>query len=523
MVDVVVLSDDLALYQATRDAVGERNPVWRARTAAESVDLLLTGRCGVLLLDMGAVSTQPASLVEQIVDQFPDVVVVVAGRRDDEALLEQLIRDGLIYRFMHKPLSPKRAGMFLHAAMRANVARRGSRGGALRLRRVGTLRARLDLRKWLFVGGGLALFVAALAAVLVARHERPAARPSIPAVSRPVAMPAAGPLADPVLSAARAARAAGRLESPAGRNALDLYAAVLLVRPDNAEAQAGLAATTALLVERADDAATSGNAIEARRLAARVLAASADHAGARELLARLEAPRTPLPSSALPAPAPEPNPPTPAQVSRPTAEPATARLAAPIAAAPRDTAPPNHPVAAAPASPARARPTPRTARVMPDPLTPRFVAPPPAPRPAPRAGRPRVYGAPISSGLAVAGLAAAEPDPTPTVVPTLPPNLADSGIEPGVMARDLEPLATPEPAYPPEALRDAVEGWVEVEFTVSERGTTGDIVIVAAEPRGVFDAAATGAVAAWLYRSRIVNGQPVAQRTSVTLRFSVED
>jgi protein TonB len=160
---------------------------------------------------------------------------------------------------------------------------------------------------------------------------------------------------------------------------------------------------------------------------------------------------------------------------------------------------------------------------MPDPLTPRIVVRPPAPRPAPRAGRPRVYGAPISSGLAVAGLAAADPVPPPTAAPILPPDLADSGIEPGVMARDLEALATPEPAYPQEALRDAVGGWVEVEFTVSERGTTGDIVIVAAEPRGVFDAVATGAVAAWRYRPRIVNGQPVAQRTSVTLRFSVED
>jgi outer membrane biosynthesis protein TonB len=39
----------------------------------------------------------------------------------------------------------------------------------------------------------------------------------------------------------------------------------------------------------------------------------------------------------------------------------------------------------------------------------------------------------------------------------------------------------------------------------------------------VFDAAAAGAVAAWRYLPRVVNGQPVAQRTSVTLRFSVED
>jgi protein TonB len=160
---------------------------------------------------------------------------------------------------------------------------------------------------------------------------------------------------------------------------------------------------------------------------------------------------------------------------------------------------------------------------MPDPLTPRIVAPPPAPRPVPRAGRPRVYGAPISSGHAVAGLARADPVPAPTAAPVLPPGPADSSAGPGVTARDLEALATPEPAYPPEAFRDAVEGWIEVEFTVSERGTTGDIVVVAAEPHGVFDAAATGAVSSWRYRPRIVNGEPVAQRTSVTLRFSVED
>ena len=81
--DVVVLSGDLSLFEAIRHAVGERNPVWRARSAGESVELLLTGRCGVLLIDMAAVSTQPATLVEQIVAQFPDVVVVVAGRRAD--------------------------------------------------------------------------------------------------------------------------------------------------------------------------------------------------------------------------------------------------------------------------------------------------------------------------------------------------------------------------------------------------------------------------------------------------------
>ena len=50
--------------------------------------------------------------------QFPDVVVVVAGQREDEPVLAGLISDGLVYRFMHKPLSPRRAGMFLQAAAR---------------------------------------------------------------------------------------------------------------------------------------------------------------------------------------------------------------------------------------------------------------------------------------------------------------------------------------------------------------------------------------------------------------------
>jgi hypothetical protein len=173
MVDVGVLSGDLPLYEAIRNAVGERNPVWRARSAEESVDLLLTGRCGVLLIDMAAVSTSPATLVEQIVDQFPDVVVVVAGRREDESVLAGLISDGLVYRFMHKPLSPKRAGMFLNAAMRSHVERREGRAGERLLPLARDLHSRMDPRKWLFVGAGVALFLVLLAAVLVAQFGKP--------------------------------------------------------------------------------------------------------------------------------------------------------------------------------------------------------------------------------------------------------------------------------------------------------------------------------------------------------------
>jgi TonB family protein len=180
------------------------------------------------------------------------------------------------------------------------------------------------------------------------------------------------------------------------------------------------------------------------------------------------------------------------------------------------------PPAAAPPAPA---PLPRKARVTPDPLTPRINTSPAPTRSAPPAGRSRSYGAPISSGHAVAGVAAPEPAPAPAPVlsPATSIESPDSGSTPAVPARDLEALVTPGPVYPPQAFRDRIEGWAEVEFTVDERGATGDIVVVAAEPSGVFDAAATEAVAAWRYLPRVVNGRPVAQRTSVTLRFNVED
>lgn len=510
MVDVVVLTGDLGLFEATRHAVGERNPVWRARSAEESVDLLLTGRCGVLLVDMAAVTAKPATLIEQIVDQFPDVVVVVAGRREDESVLAGLISDGLVYRFMHKPLSPKRAGMFLDAAIRCHVERREGRITEPLLPLVRELKSRVDPRKWLFVGGGLIVFLAVLAAVLIARYGQPQAPDPAAATSR-TGVPSA-PLADPVLSRARAALAAGRYESPPGRNALDLYSAALLTRPDDVEARRGFRTTIERLVANAERAAAAGDAAEARRIAQRVLQADSGNSAARTVLARLELPRpatTPIAEPAVPAV-------TSAAGSTQSAQNDAAAM--PLESADRLTQVPVTrltpvPAAAPPPPPAPAP----VVRVQPDPLTPRVVGPGSLPTSQARRTPPsptRYYAGPSVPALPIAGYEKRAPEPAAA---------APVAVEPGVLQRDLEALATPEPVYPPAAFREGVGGWVEVEYTVNERGATTDVAVVAAEPRGVFDAAAVAAVAAWKYRPRVVNGRPVAQRTSVTLQFNVED
>jgi protein TonB len=336
----------------------------------------------------------------------------------------------------------------------------------------------------------------------VARQpDVPAAPLAKAARATPYAAAAAtGPRADPVLSSARAARAAGRYEAPPGRNALDLYAAVLLARPDNAEARAGLAAVSATLLERATAAAHAGDEGEARRIAERVLGVDVRHAAARALLDRLERPA--------------------ATVSTPAATAATPRPAAPRPAA--AAAVPQRPPA-----PALRSATVRREDVPPDPLTPRIVGPGPTARPAAvaaQSGSQSRFGAPIASGHGVVGDSRqAATDSAPAAAHLPAPAGTDLAHASGPAARELTAIATPDPVYPAQAFRDRTEGWVEVEFTVSPQGATEDIVVVAAEPRGVFEAAASEAIAGWRYLPRVVNGRPVAQRASVTLQFSVED
>ncbi len=502
LVDVLVLSEDLLLFDAIRGAIGERNPVWRARSAEESVDLLLTGRCGVLLVDMAAVSTMPATLITEIVGQFPDVVVVVAGRLEDETLLAGLISDGFVYRFMHKPLTAKRAGMFLQAAIRRHVEQREAHSTQPLLPLATMLPERFDPWKWLFVAAGLSIFVALLWLFLGGGLNKLADSPAPAPAARPVVQ-ATQPLADPVLSRARAAFVAGRFEAPSGRNALDLYAAVLLSRPDQAEARSGLERTIDQIVGLARQMEADGNRTEARRLLARVQSVDASNPAVARLAEFLQ-----------PAPVPAP---TPATIPAPVPHRASAEI------------PPSAPAARARPSPppvGQSTTTSTRAIVRPDPLAPTVVNADEiraavlrarrAPRPAPGSG------ARTASRLPIAGYVSTrtpEPPAPARSVPRMDPAVAAILAMP---SDELDRVSSTDPVYPAAALRDRVEGWVELSFTITETGIVRDIEVVDSAPRGVFESAASDALGSWRFKPRIANGLPVAHRSTVTLRFDVD-
>jgi len=400
LVDVVVLTADQELFQSARAAVGEQNPVWRARSADEAADLLITGRCGVLVIDTAAVSTRGDTLIEQIVEQFPDVIVCVAGTRADEPLLAPLISAGLVYRFMHKPTSARRAGMFLQAAIRRHVERRAGREAndplapllrGLRRPTAGMPRGYLALIGLVTLALVVPLFVGG-------KPDAPNATILVAAPVTPTLATAATAHANPVLARARAALHAGRLEAPEGRNALDLFQAVLLAQPEHAEAQVSLARTIDLLLQRAQQELDAGHKPEAERLVQRVLAVVPDDPQAQVLARRISPPDTPsrqlsreqhaevearLAGTAIVSAA--------APTRARTLEEIQAELASLPGPVTRLSGPSGASTAAAPSQPAPV--------VRPDPLAPRFVNPTPTIAPAARSYAREPVDAPPAAGM----------------------------------------------------------------------------------------------------------------------------
>src|ERR1700722_11622648 len=104
IVELVVLTRDDAFLQTLREAVGGPKRLWHVLSASKVVDLLVAGQVGIVVLDVAAMQEAPRVFVTQIKRQFPDLVVVVAGSRDAEIALAGLISDGVVYRFIHKPM-----------------------------------------------------------------------------------------------------------------------------------------------------------------------------------------------------------------------------------------------------------------------------------------------------------------------------------------------------------------------------------------------------------------------------------
>ena len=69
-----------------------------------------------------------------------------------------------------------------------------------------------------------------------------------------------------------------------------------------------------------------------------------------------------------------------------------------------------------------------------------------------------------------------------------------------------------EPNYPEKAIEENIEGYVVLEFDITETGTTDNIQVVQSSPKGVFDKNALAAFKQWEYKPAIKNGKGVRQQ-----------
>jgi protein TonB len=86
---------------------------------------------------------------------------------------------------------------------------------------------------------------------------------------------------------------------------------------------------------------------------------------------------------------------------------------------------------------------------------------------------------------------------------------------------DIVPLVRVNPEYPIRAAQRGVEGWVEVEFTISTSGTVKNPRVVGYEPSKIFNQSALRAIRKWKYNPKIEEGKPV-ERPGVVVRLTFE-
>lgn len=88
---------------------------------------------------------------------------------------------------------------------------------------------------------------------------------------------------------------------------------------------------------------------------------------------------------------------------------------------------------------------------------------------------------------------------------------------------DVVPLVRIQPQYPREAAIAQIEGYVTVEFTITETGSVRNPRVIDARPPRVFDREALRAILRWRFQPRVVDGVAVERQATTTIDFTMDD
>lgn len=375
--------------------------------------------------------------------------------------------------------------------------------------------------------GDLLLWLAAAVVVLMGLAwllvEAPWSSPEPAAIEVAAAAPSSGIEAEPAPEAATVASAspvkdplqmaqmaldAGMLTEPADYSAWTLFGRIADREPGNAGAREGLERVTAALLQRGATALEQGRYDDAGAIAATITGRFPEHEGALALAAEIEiATRPPEPAAPEPEPkvavkAPAPVDPIPAMndafhsalarndVLRPAGTSAVDIVKEMIATAP------DHELTAAARDLLVTEMLDRSAQSI-------------------EALDTRAAQTWIDSAAPLA----AEPDLIARAQERLNRYLIDAETQRMVPASDLEAIEMEPAEYPRVPLQLGVEGWIDIEFVVNERGETRDVTVVKASNDRYFRDAAVAAVEQWRFEPFVFMGRPIPKRAYTRLEF----
>jgi protein TonB len=262
---LVVLTHDGELLQTLRAVATDHD----ISTVGEESDLaahLLEDHAGVAVLDTESVTTPINQLCDRLKSQFPDLVLVVAGRHEDQGLLTQQITRGTVYRFLHKPVSEQRVRLFVTAAWRRHGVEHAEvlEATATNLRKPVWTTPKAPPKNILWIGGGAAAVLIIGAIFLFSGGEKTG---DVVTADAPVAATPRGTVdteLENLLKRADDAVRRGALVTPPGDNAAELYRLAIRRNGNDPRGSAGLdrvldriltAAEQAILQDKIDDAA----------------------------------------------------------------------------------------------------------------------------------------------------------------------------------------------------------------------------------------------------------------------------
>ena len=260
------------------------DPVHKVLPVGSEVDLsgvLLTHQGGVALIDCVAVASPIGKLIDRLRVQFPELVLIVVGRVEEQATLGAQITDGSVHRFLHRPLSEQRVRLFVEAAWRrhAQDAVPPQAGPALV-----TPRRKTGALAWVGLAAALAL-----AAPLLWRAQQSQQAPQ-PAPESHAPAASYDPALESLLSRADSALAAGALVAPQ-ENAADLYREALGRNARDPRAVNGLAAVIDHLLAAAEQQLQQQHLDAAQQLTEQARAIDPNHARVAFLAAQIDAQR----------------------------------------------------------------------------------------------------------------------------------------------------------------------------------------------------------------------------------------